>query len=1200
MKQRKFRRAAAAVAAAAMLVTSIPAMGGSVLTAVAAGNLISNSTFDSSAYDWGTYKESGGACSLGTENGKLALKVSNVGTKNYSVQVFYDIVPLYQNGVYRLKYDISSSVPRYIEGMIQQNGGTYQAYTWKGLELTTTPQTVNYEFTMEQETDIMAKLVFNCGIQEKHEGALPEHTIYIDNVSLELVDDSKVDYSASRPYEPDIILNQVGYTPDSSKIAVFKETKTAGINNFSVVNASTNQTVFTGDLSASSYDSTSGEFLRKGDFSSVKTPGKYYITCGNADKSYEFTIGEDVYSNLIDDSVKMLYLQRCGVQVNDAVFGHKACHTSMAKVYGTNEKIDVSGGWHDAGDYGRYVVPAAKAVADLLYAYERTPEIFGDDLGIPESGNGTPDILDEARFELEWMLKMQSSNGGVYHKVSCATFPAYVMPEAETDELIVTPVSSTATADFCASMALAYEFYKDVDATFANKCLDAAKKAWSWLEQNPNFVFKNPEDIVTGEYGDKSDKDERYWAAAQMYRATGDSKYISNSIYTGLDWATVGDYGNIALLTMKNADKSLDAYKAAVSSIQTRANSFVSASAKSPYGVAISKFDWGSNMTIANAGIILGLAYDLTGEQKYRDAAQEQFNYLLGKNAVATCFMSGYGTVSPQNPHHRPSMAKGQAMKGMLAGGVNSNLEDSAAKAYCRDLPAAKCYIDNSESYSTNEITIYWNSPLTYLAALNASDISGSQGGEETDVVFGDANCDGTADISDAVLIMQWLANPEKYPISKQGLINADVCERGDGVTGLDALSIQKYEAKSLTKLPESYQGSSPVTQTTTTTSPIYNPTTTTTTTTVSGNVVVGCSAATLHKPDKTEYNVGETVDYTGSWFYFMVYAHMDGMDADGGIPQKKLTDYTSDIITEKYDFPILNTGEVRTFTGTVDRSKVDTSKPGTYTVTLKVTDDKGNVCGTGSFDIVVKGTSQPSENNGIKDYGTAMNSNATAVADFRKGSTPLFFASDGWSNESVFNCFWHKENTSLANNMLSLTIDKQRSDSKYEQSKNFPYSAAEYRTADFYHYGYYETSMQAIKNDGVVSSFFTYTGPTDIVNGQKNPWDEIDIEILGKDTTKVQFNYYTNSKGDHEYMYDLGFDASEGFHTYGFDWQPDHITWYVDGKAVYTAYDNIPSTPGKIMMNVWPGITVDDWLKPFDGKTPLTARYQWVTYNKQ
>ena len=135
---------------------------------------------------------------------------------------------------------------------------------------------------------------------------------------------------------------------------------------------------------------------------------------------------------------------------------------------------------------------------------------------------------------------------------------------------------------------------------------------------------------------------------------------------------------------------------------------------------------------------------------------------------------------------------------------------------------------------------------------------------------------------------------------------------------------------------------------------------------------------------------------------------------------------------------------------------------------------------------------------------------------------------------------------------------------------------------------------MQSIKNDGVVSSFFTYTGPS-----EDNPWDEIDIEVLGKDTTKVQFNYYTNGQGNHEYMYDLGFDASEGYHTYGFDWQEDSITWYVDGKAVYTANSDIPSTPGRIMMNTWPGIGVDSWLKAFDGTTPLTARYQWVTYKK-
>lgn len=1034
MKSKKLKRITAAIAACAVIASTLPVVPDMVS---AASNIISNSTFESGTSGWGTYKESGGSCSLSTENGKLALTVGNVGKVNYAVQVFYDIIPLYQNGVYRLKYDISSSTDRYVEAMIQQNGGTYQAYTWKGLELTSTPQTVDYEFTMKAETDIMSKLVFNCGIQEDHEGALPEHKIYLDNVSLELIDDSKVDYSSTRPYEPPIVTNQVGYKCDSKKTAVFR-----GADNeskFSVVDAATGNTVYTGNLSDSINNSYAGETNKTGDFSSVTQPGKYYVKCGNLDNSYTFEISDSVYTNLLDDSVRMLYLQRCGETITDSDFGHPACHTGMATVYGTNEKIDVSGGWHDAGDYGRYIVPAAKSIADLLYAYEANPDMFGDNIGIPESGNGTPDILDEVRYELEWMIKMQRADGGVYHKVTCESFPGYVSPEKETEPLIVTPVSTTSTANFCASMALAYEFYKNVDSDFANKCLGCAEKAWSFLEANPNFIFKNPEDITTGEYGDTSDRDERYWATAQMYRATGSSKYesalSSMAASTGLDWALVGDYGNLAILTADNISKSSAIYTKAKDAVVAQADTFVNRSAGSPYGVALTKFNWGSNMTVANAGIILGAAYKATGDTKYLDAATAQTDYLLGTNPVGECFFTGYGTVSPENPHHRPSMAVGKAMKGMLVGGVNQNLEDSAAKAYCQGLPAAKCYVDNSESYSTNEITIYWNSPLTYLISLTSDNEAAA-----TDFILGDINSDGFIDAFDLVF-------------ARKGLINGGLSD----TTAAKAADVNQ-----------------------------------------DGN-----------------FNVSDVV--------------------------------------------LLSNYLVRRIDSFSEKSDV-TDPP----------------------------TTTPPVSGGLKDYGTAMNENATAVADFRKGETPLFFASDGWTNGSCFDCGWYADNTSFDGGVLNLRIDK-------DYSGKYNYSGAEYRTSDFYHYGYYETSMQAIKNNGVVSSFFTYTGPS-----EDNPWDEIDIEILGKDTTKAQFNYYTNGVGNHEFMYDLGFDASEGFHTYGFDWQPDHITWYVDGKPVYTANNNIPSTPGRIMMNVWPGTGVDDWLNHYDGNTPLIARYQWVTYNKQ
>lgn len=191
------------------------------------------------------------------------------------------------------------------------------------------------------------------------------------------------------------------------------------------------------------------------------------------------------------------------------------------------------------------------------------------------------------------------------------------------------------------------------------------------------------------------------------------------------------------------------------------------------------------------------------------------------------------------------------------------------------------------------------------------------------------------------------------------------------------------------------------------------------------------------------------------------------------------------------------------------------------------------------------------------------------------------------WWNGNPFGAVWKPDKVAVENGVMTLTIDKGT-----DTSAPVEYISGELRTQEFFHYGTYEVSMKPIKNPGTVSSFFTYTGPSD-----NNPWDEVDIEFLGKDTTKVQFNYYTNGKGEHEYVHELGFDASESFHTYAFDWQKDYITWYVDGKAVYTATENIPVTPGRIMMNAWPGKGVDEWLQPYEGQTPLVASYDRFSY---
>lgn len=779
----KMFRKGVSVLLSCMLLTS--GLGAMPTTQASAVNLIKNSTFDSGTSDWGIYKESGGSATLSTDNGRLAMNISKLGSVSYACQLYYDIIPLYENGVYRLSYEISSSVPRYVEGMIQQNGGEYTAYVWDGINLTTEPQTIEHEFTMSYETDIMAKLCFNCGAQKNTEDVA--HTIYLDNVTLELIDDSNVDYGEIGPYEPDIMTNQVGYKPDDRKIAVFRDVTDE--TSFTVINADTEQVVHTGELYGQTENYTADETDWLGDFSAVTEPGTYYISCGALDQSYAFKIEENVYGKLLDDTVKMLYLQRCGCEVVDDTFGHSACHTSLATVYGTNEQIDVSGGWHDAGDYGRYIVPAAKTIADLLYAYQEAPELYGDNLGIPESGNGIPDVLDEARYELEWMLKMQASSGGVYHKVSCATFPGYVMPQYENGKLIVTPVSTTATADFCASMALAYEFYYDIDKNFAEKCLAAAEKAWEFLEANPNLIFENPEDIVTGEYGDGSDKDERYWAAAQMYRATKSETYLTKlqslTVKTGLDWSTVGDYGSIAILTMKDVDTTASIYTRALSSLKKQADKFVTATNNSPYGVAISSFNWGSNMTVANAGVVLGTMYKATGDESYLLCAKDNLNYLLGKNPNGTCYVTGYGTVAPLCPHHRPSMAVNAPMPGMLVGGVNSRLEDSAAKAYLANTAPAKCWVDNWESYSTNEITIYWNSPLTYLLSLTETASAPAES------VEGDVNADGSFNVADVTAVQNYLVRNGELADWQAGDIVDD-----DRIDVFDLIEMKKKLAK--------------------------------------------------------------------------------------------------------------------------------------------------------------------------------------------------------------------------------------------------------------------------------------------------------------------------------------------------------------------------------------------------------------------
>lgn len=225
-----------------------------------------------------------------------------------------------------------------------------------------------------------------------------------------------------------------------------------------------------------------------------------------------------------------------------------------------------------------------------------------------------------------------------------------------------------------------------------------------------------------------------------------------------------------------------------------------------------------------------------------------------------------------------------------------------------------------------------------------------------------------------------------------------------------------------------------------------------------------------------------------------------------------------------------------------------------------------------------------------------------TTIADWSNGEPgDEIFESNGWGNGGVFNTYWSSSNVSYENNVAKLTIAENTNPAN-EESEKYDYLGGEMRTYGYYGYGDYEVRMKPAKKAGTASTFFTCTGDYDTNpnTGEKNPWDEIDIEFLGNDTTKVQFNYFVNGVGEHEYMYDLGFDASEDFHTYGFRWAEDYITWFVDGKPVYrldgSESNPMPSTAGRMLMNYWCGNSeAEGWMGKYSNPGDEGPEYQWI-----
>ncbi|MDE6593918.1 MAG: glycoside hydrolase family 9 protein [Oscillospiraceae bacterium] len=520
-----------------------------------------------------------------------------------------------------------------------------------------------------------------------------------------------------------IFADQAGYFPEARKRAVipFK------CSEFSVVKGEGN-VVFTGKTEYFGFDEPSGDEVYIADFSEIKDEGCYRITAGGQ-RSAEFRIARDVYKGLSESLLKAFYYLRCGCGLTEEFagkFAHAPCHTQKAVLWENRDvSLDVSGGWHDAGDYGRYVTAAACALSHLLYGFKMYPKAAGTlSSGIPESGNGLPDLLNECRYELEWLMKMQSPEGGAYHKVTTAKHAPFVMPEEDREQLYIFPVSSMATADMAAVCALAAGVYREYDGEFAERLKCAALAAYKWLEENPKFIgFDNPEGCGTGGYGERDDYSNCYWAAAEMYALTGEEKYhedIHKALQkqfplTFLGYEQIGGQGSLAyLLCPHKTDPSLRAKL--IEAFTDRAAYLKKISDKCGYGVAMGlpDYHWGSSMEILKRCMVFKIADFFSGKDEYKEYALGQIHCIMGVNALGYSYVTGQGDFCCNDPHLRPAYADGieECIPGFVAGGANGNPCDGPAKALIPEgTPPMKCYADVAGSYSLNEVAIYWNSP---------------------------------------------------------------------------------------------------------------------------------------------------------------------------------------------------------------------------------------------------------------------------------------------------------------------------------------------------------------------------------------------------------------------------------------------------------------------------------------------------------
>ncbi|MDH2427751.1 glycoside hydrolase family 9 protein [Sphaerisporangium sp. TRM90804] len=764
---RPFRRwtASLAVTAAATLAASLlsaPAEARDTTAAGAAGasataaepegpEQIRNGTFDDGVTTpwWHTAN-----IAFDAADGRLCADIPGGTINPWDVIIGQDDIPLVQDETYAFAFSGAADPSRVVRALVQLPVDPYTAYLAANPQLT--PETTSHSFTFTSPVSLPnGQVVFQLG------GSATPWRFCVDDISLR---------GGAEPeeYEPDtgprVRVNQVAYLPKGPKDATVVTDAEAALP-WQLKNAG-GTVVASGTSTPRGLDASSGQNVHSIDFGSYTTAGTGYTLTADGETSRPFDISPAAYQTLRTDALKFYYTQRSGVAIRDDLrpgYGRPAGHVGVAPNQGDTDvpcqpgvcdyRLDVSGGWYDAGDHGKYVVNGGISVAQLMSEFERTKNAataapLGDGmLALPESGNGVPDILDEARWEQEFLLKMQVPAGKPYagmahHKIHDQNWTGLpLMPHLDPQKRELHPVSTAATLNLAATAAQAARLYAPYDAAFAAANLSAARRAWAAAKANPAILASPSDATGGGAYNDDNVADEFYWAAAELFITTGEREFkdyvLASPQHTadifgerGFDWGSVAALGRLDLATVPN---DLPGRADVRASVVEGADAYLAAVEAHPYGTPYNpaQYDWGSNNLVLNMMVVMASAYDITGTPKYRNGVLEGIGYIFGRNALNQSYVTGYGEVASRNQHSRwyanqldPALPNPPA--GTLAGGPNSFLQDPTAAEKLQGCRPQFCYIDDIESWSTNELTINWNSPLAWISAFVAGQGDGT------------------------------------------------------------------------------------------------------------------------------------------------------------------------------------------------------------------------------------------------------------------------------------------------------------------------------------------------------------------------------------------------------------------------------------------------------------------------------------------